>query len=78
VLDGVFDTGLSVVLDTYETASALAEAAHRPSRFGRARARPVVVRRHATAVGYQDGTGRGVRELRALGLARAWRAARTT
>ncbi len=33
VLDGVFDSGLAVVLDTFETASALAEATRKPSRF---------------------------------------------
>lgn len=33
VFDGVFDSGLSVVLDTFETANALAEATRKPSRF---------------------------------------------
>jgi transcriptional regulator GlxA family with amidase domain len=33
VLDGVFDTGLAVVLDTFETANALAEAGRRASRY---------------------------------------------
>src|SRR5262245_5285000 len=33
VLDGVFDTGLAVVLDTLETANALAEGGRKASRY---------------------------------------------
>ncbi len=33
VLDGVFDSGLAVILDTFETANALAAHARKPTRF---------------------------------------------